>query len=47
MFSMSAIDIFYSVVKMNGVDGKGRVVLTFDGMYLPHNKQVSFLFYIS
>ena len=47
MFSMSAIDFFCSVDKIKGVDGMDRVVLTFDGKYLPHTEQVSFLFYIS
>lgn len=39
--SMSAIDFFCSVDKVKGVDGKDRVVLTFDGKYLPHTEQVS------
>lgn len=43
MFSMSAIDFFCSVDKVKGVDGKDRVVVTFDGKYLPHTEQVSFL----
>lgn len=35
---MSAIDFFCSVDKVKGVDGKDRVVLTFDGKYLPHTE---------
>ncbi|KAI3697139.1 hypothetical protein L6452_29923 [Arctium lappa] len=35
---MSAIDFFCSVDKVQGVDGKDRVVLTFDGKYLPHTE---------
>ncbi|RZB85034.1 Cyanate hydratase isoform A [Glycine soja] len=38
---MSAIDFYCSVDKIKGVDGKDRVVLTFDGKYLPHSEQVS------
>lgn len=38
---MSAIDFYCSVDKVKGVDGKDRVVLTFDGKYLPHTEQVS------
>ncbi|XP_062167195.1 cyanate hydratase [Alnus glutinosa] len=38
---MSAIDFFCSVDKIKGVDGKDRVVLTFDGKYLPHTEQKS------
>lgn len=38
---MSAIDFYCSVDKVKGVDGKDRVVLTFDGKYLPHSEQVS------
>ncbi|KAF5465888.1 hypothetical protein F2P56_015853 [Juglans regia] len=38
---MSAIDFFCSVEKVKGVDGKDRVVLTFDGKYLPHSEQKS------
>ncbi|KAM0053002.1 putative cyanase [Helianthus debilis subsp. tardiflorus] len=38
---MSAIDFFCSVDKVKGVDGKDRVVLTFDGKYLPHTEHVS------
>ncbi|KAK9931229.1 hypothetical protein M0R45_018515 [Rubus argutus] len=38
---MSAIDFFCSVDKVKGVDGKDRVVLTFDGKYLPHTEQKS------
>lgn len=36
---MSAIDFYCSVDKVQGVDGKDRVVLTFDGKYLPHSEQ--------
>ncbi|KAF5185081.1 Cyanate hydratase [Thalictrum thalictroides] len=35
---MSAIDFFCSVDKVKGVDGKDRVVVTFDGKYLPHTE---------
>jgi cyanate lyase len=35
---MSAIDFFCSVEKVKGVDGKDRVVLTFDGKFLPHTE---------
>ncbi|XP_058094762.1 cyanate hydratase [Magnolia sinica] len=35
---MSAIDFYCSVDKVKGVDGKDRVVLTFDGKYLPHTE---------
>ena len=38
---MSAIDFYCSVDKVKGVDGKDRVVLTFDGKYLPFTEQVS------
>ncbi len=38
---MSAIDFYCSVDKVKGVDGKDRVVLTFDGKYLPHTEQKS------
>ncbi|OIT34143.1 PREDICTED: cyanate hydratase isoform X2 [Nicotiana attenuata] len=38
---MSAIDFFCSVDKVKGVDGKDRVVVTFDGKYLPHTEQKS------
>lgn len=41
IFSMSAIDFYCSVDKVEGVDGKDRVVVTFDGKYLPHSEQVS------
>ncbi|RDX85867.1 Cyanate hydratase [Mucuna pruriens] len=37
---MSAIDFYCSVDKIKGVDGKDRVVVTFDGKYLPHSEQV-------
>lgn len=40
IFSMSAIDFFCSVDKVKGVDGKDRVVVTFDGKYLPYSEQV-------
>lgn len=40
MFSMSAIDFYCSVEKVQGVDGKDRVVVTFDGKYLPYSEQV-------
>nr|KYP57540.1 Cyanate hydratase [Cajanus cajan] len=36
---MSAIDFYCSVDKIKGVDGKDRVVVTFDGKYLPHSEQ--------
>ncbi|XP_068662926.1 cyanate hydratase-like [Aristolochia californica] len=35
---MSAIDFFCSVDKVQGVDQKDRVVVTFDGKYLPHTE---------
>ncbi|KAK2985198.1 hypothetical protein RJ640_010487 [Escallonia rubra] len=38
---MSAIDFFCSVDKVKGVDGKDRVVITFDGKYLPYTEQKS------
>ncbi|XP_038722607.1 cyanate hydratase-like [Tripterygium wilfordii] len=38
---MSAIDFYCSVDKVKGIDGKDRVVLTFDGKYLPHTEQKS------
>ncbi|XP_061340710.1 cyanate hydratase [Gastrolobium bilobum] len=38
---MSAIDFYCSVDKVKGVDGKDRVLLTFDGKYLPHTEQKS------
>ncbi|KAK7354927.1 hypothetical protein VNO80_14169 [Phaseolus coccineus] len=38
---MSAIDFYCSVDKIKGVDGKDRVVVTFDGKYLPHSEQKS------
>ncbi|KAK9283874.1 hypothetical protein L1049_012129 [Liquidambar formosana] len=38
---MSAIDFYCSVDKIKGVDGKDRVVVTFDGKYLPHTEQKS------
>lgn len=42
--SMSAIDFYCSVDKVKGVDGKERVVVTFDGKYLPYSEQVSSIF---
>lgn len=36
---MSAIDFYCSVDKVQGVDGKDRVVVTFDGKFLPHTEQ--------
>ncbi|EXB46744.1 Cyanate hydratase [Morus notabilis] len=36
---MSAIDFYCSVDKVKGVDGKDRVVVTFDGKYLPYSEQ--------
>ncbi|KAL3828273.1 hypothetical protein ACJIZ3_017075 [Penstemon smallii] len=36
---MSAIDFYCSVDKVKGVDGKNRVVLTFDGKFLPYTEQ--------
>ncbi|KAJ4955207.1 hypothetical protein NE237_011990 [Protea cynaroides] len=38
---MSAIDFYCSVDKIKGADGKDRVVLTFDGKYLPHSEMRS------
>ncbi|KAL2921287.1 Cyanate hydratase [Bienertia sinuspersici] len=38
---MSAIDFYCSVDKVQGVDGKDRVVVTFDGKYLPYSEQKS------
>ncbi|XP_047964635.1 cyanate hydratase [Salvia hispanica] len=38
---MSAIDFYCSVDKVKGVDGKDRVVVTFDGKYLPHSEQIT------
>ncbi|XP_044499751.1 cyanate hydratase isoform X1 [Mangifera indica] len=38
---MSAIDFYCSVDKGKGVDGKDRVVITFDGKYLPYTEQKS------
>ncbi|KAJ0093424.1 hypothetical protein Patl1_25690 [Pistacia atlantica] len=38
---MSAIDFYCSVDKVKGVDGKDRVVVTFDGKYLPYSEQKS------
>ncbi|XP_048496681.1 cyanate hydratase isoform X2 [Beta vulgaris subsp. vulgaris] len=41
IYSMSAIDFYCSVDKISGVDGKDRVVVTFDGKYLPYTEQKS------
>ncbi|CAA0817422.1 Cyanate hydratase [Striga hermonthica] len=38
---MSAIDFYCSVDKVKGVDGKDRVVVTFDGKYLPYTEQTT------
>ncbi|KAE8667999.1 Cyanate hydratase [Hibiscus syriacus] len=38
---MSAIDFYCSVDKVSGVDGRERVVVTFDGKYLPYSEQKS------
>ncbi|KAF8672748.1 hypothetical protein HU200_049445 [Digitaria exilis] len=38
---MSAIDFYCSVDKVQGADGKDRVVVTFDGKYLPYSEQKS------
>ncbi|RAL54543.1 unnamed protein product [Cuscuta campestris] len=38
---MSAIDFYCSVDKVKGVDGKDRVVVTFNGKYLPYTEQKS------
>ncbi|KAL2463557.1 Cyanate hydratase [Forsythia ovata] len=38
---MSAIDFYCAVDKIKGVDGKDRVVMTFDGKYLPYTEQIS------
>ncbi|XP_042513282.1 cyanate hydratase-like [Macadamia integrifolia] len=38
---MSAIDFYCSVDKIKGVDGKDRVVVIFDGKYLPHSEMRS------
>lgn len=42
---MSAIDFYCSVDKVQGADGKDRVVVTFDGKYLPYSEQVCVLFF--
>lgn len=42
--SMSAIDFYCSVDKVQGADGKDRVVVTFDGKYLPYTEQVCVFF---
>ncbi|XP_021682906.2 cyanate hydratase isoform X2 [Hevea brasiliensis] len=36
---MSAIDFYCSVDKVKGLDGNDRVVLTFNGKYLPYTEQ--------
>uniref|UniRef100_A0A452YDJ0 Cyanate hydratase n=1 Tax=Aegilops tauschii subsp. strangulata TaxID=200361 RepID=A0A452YDJ0_AEGTS len=41
---MSAIDFYCSVDKIQGADGKDRVVVTFDGKYLPYTEQVCYFF---
>ncbi|XP_057547004.1 cyanate hydratase [Amaranthus tricolor] len=38
---MSAIDFYCSVDKVKGADGKDRVVITYDGKYLPYTEQKS------
>ncbi|GER52257.1 cyanate hydratase [Striga asiatica] len=38
---MSAIDFYCSVDKVKGIDGKDRVVVTFDGKYLPYTEQTT------
>ncbi|KAJ3682379.1 hypothetical protein LUZ60_014952 [Juncus effusus] len=38
---MSGIDFYCSVDKVKGVDGNNRVVVTFDGKYLPYSEQRS------
>ena len=43
---MSAIDFYCSVDKIKGVDGKERVVVTFDGKYWPHSEQVGSCIFI-
>lgn len=43
LLSMSAIDFYCSVKKVKGKDGKDRVVITFDGKYLPYAEQVRFI----
>lgn len=40
MYSMSAIDFICSVDKVKGAHGEDRVLLTFNGKYLPHTEQV-------
>jgi hypothetical protein len=45
--SMSAIDFYCSVDKVEGADGKDRVVVTFDGKYLPYTEQVRVFFLFS
>ncbi|RWV96203.1 hypothetical protein BHE74_00025892, partial [Ensete ventricosum] len=39
IIDMSAIDFYCSVDKVKGVDGKDRVIVTFDGKYLPYSEQ--------
>lgn len=46
-YSMSAIDFYCSVDKVQGADGKDRVVVTFDGKYLPYSEQVCVFFLFS
>ncbi|KAF7801365.1 cyanate hydratase [Senna tora] len=41
---MSAIDFYCSVDKVKGVDGKDRVVVTFDGKYLPYTEQKCYVY---
>ncbi|KAI3431673.1 hypothetical protein D9Q98_004720 [Chlorella vulgaris] len=36
---MSAIDFFVTVDKITGKQGEARVVITFNGKFLPHNEQ--------
>jgi len=45
-YSMSAIDLYCSIDKVKGVDGKDWVALVFDGKYLPHSEQVSCYCYL-
>jgi hypothetical protein len=44
---MSAIDFYCSVDKVQAADGKTRVVVTFDGKYLPYTEQVCYFFKVS
>ncbi|XP_051186067.1 cyanate hydratase isoform X1 [Lolium perenne] len=41
---MSAIDFYCSVDKVQAADGKTRVVVTFDGKYLPYTEQTTHVF---